>query len=65
MSELVEGARLEIVCTLIAYLEFESLSLRQKFYKACCYGKPFFVPFVQALKKLRKETELFYYFLLT
>ncbi len=28
VSELVEGARLEIVCTLIAYQEFESLPLR-------------------------------------
>ena len=29
VSELVEGARLEIVCTLIAYREFESPPLRQ------------------------------------
>ena len=31
MSELVEGARLEIVYTLIAYLGFESLHLRHFF----------------------------------
>lgn len=30
MAELVEGARLEIAYTLIAYQGFESLSLRQK-----------------------------------
>ena len=30
VSELVEGARLEIVCTLKAYREFESLPLRQQ-----------------------------------
>ncbi len=30
MAELVEGARLEIVCALIAYRGFESLSLRRQ-----------------------------------
>ena len=33
MAELVYGARLELVCTLIAYRGFESLSFRQIFYE--------------------------------
>ena len=34
MTELAEGARLEIVCAPKEYLGFESLSLRQNYYRA-------------------------------
>ncbi len=45
---MVEGARLESVCTVILYREFESLTLRHLFLQKCAYVRMIFVAFFRS-----------------